>query len=75
VCEEVKIMGLKLKFRRMERKLTQQELADKVGISRYYLSALERNKVKNPSIQVMKKISEILEMTVQELFFDDQELK
>lgn len=64
-------MGLKLKFKRMERKLTQQELADKVGISRYYLSALERDKCKNPSIELMKKIAEILETPVQELFFNE----
>ncbi len=62
-------MGLKLKFNRMKMKLTQKELADKTGISRYYLSALERGKATNPSILVMKKISEVLKIDVQELFF------
>ncbi|HDK7140039.1 TPA: helix-turn-helix transcriptional regulator [Clostridium botulinum] len=63
-------MGLKIKFKRMEKGFTQQELADKVRISRYYLSAIERDKAKNPSITVMKKIAELLETPVQELFFE-----
>ena len=66
-------MGLKLKIRRIEKGLKQGELAEKIGISRYYLSALERGKANNPSITIMKKISNILDTTVQELFFSDEE--
>lgn len=64
-------MGLKLKLKRIERGFKQGELAEKVGISRYYLSALERGKSKNPSIELMTKISKALNADVKELFFQD----
>ncbi|KAA8673392.1 helix-turn-helix transcriptional regulator [Clostridium sp. HV4-5-A1G] len=64
---------MRLKVRRIEKRLTQCELADKIGISRYYLSALERGKAKNPSIAVMKAISKELDTPVQELFFSEEE--
>ncbi|MDP4146175.1 MAG: helix-turn-helix transcriptional regulator [Bacillota bacterium] len=64
-------MGLKLKIRRIERGFKQGELALELGISRYYLSALERGKAKNPSVELMKKISKVLQVPVQELFFED----
>lgn len=64
-------MGLKLKLKRIEKGFKQIELAEQIGISRYYLSGLERDKIKNPNIEVMKKISKVLEVSAQELFFDD----
>lgn len=64
-------MGLKLKLKRVEKGFKQGELAEKAGISRYYLSALERGKATNPSIPMMKKISKALETPVQELFFNE----
>lgn len=63
-------MGIKLKIKRIEKGIKQYELAEKVGISRYYLSALERGKAKNPSITVIKAISKELDTPVEELFFD-----
>lgn len=64
-------MGLKLKLKRIEKGFKQCELAEKVGISRYSLSALERGKVKRPNLEVIRKISEILEIPAQELFFNN----
>lgn len=61
--------GLKIKLKRTENELKLQDLAKKVGISRYYLSALENGRATNPSAQVMRKISEALNCSVQELFF------
>lgn len=66
-------MGLKLKLKRIEKGFKQCELAKKVGISRYSLSALERDKIKNPNLEAIKKISKVLETPVQELFFNDEE--
>lgn len=63
-------MGLRLKLKRIEKGYTQIELARKSGISRYYLSALERGKSNNPSMGLMKKISGILQVPVEELFFE-----
>jgi putative transcriptional regulator len=61
--------GLKVKLKRTEKEIQLQNLAKMVGISRYYLSALENGRATNPSAQVMKKISEALNCSVQELFF------
>ncbi|ADK13130.1 MULTISPECIES: helix-turn-helix transcriptional regulator [Clostridium] len=66
-------MGLKIKLKRIERGIKQYELANKVGISRYYMQLLEKGKAKNPSIAVMKAISKELDMPVQDLFFNDEE--
>ncbi len=63
-------LGLNLKIKRIEKGYTQIELSKKLGISRYYLSALERGKATNPSLELMKKISNVLNVTVQELFFE-----
>lgn len=64
-------MGLAVKLKRIEKGYKQIQLAEKIGVSRFYLSGLENGKVKNPSIEVMKKISSILETPVETLFFQD----
>lgn len=64
-------MGLKLKLKRVEKGIKQKDLAKEVGISIQYLNALENGRATNPGIPVMKKISEILETPVTELFFED----
>ncbi|RXI49145.1 XRE family transcriptional regulator [Clostridium tetani] len=64
-------MGLKIKLKRIEKGYKQYVFAEKVGISREYLRLIENSKAKNPSIQVMKKISQLLETPVQELFFNE----
>lgn len=48
------------------------EFATKVGISREYLRLIENGKAKNPSVEIMRRISEELNATVQELFFDEK---
>ena len=64
-------MGMKIKLKRIEKRLKQYEMAEMVGISREYLRLIEKGTKTNPSIQIMKKISEVLETPVQELFFQD----
>ncbi|WP_291651324.1 helix-turn-helix transcriptional regulator [Clostridium sp.] len=66
-------MGLKLKIKRIEKGIKQCELAERVGISRYSLSALERDKIKSPKLEVMKKIAKVLDTSVTELFFSEEE--
>ncbi|MFC0905290.1 helix-turn-helix transcriptional regulator [Clostridium sp. MT-14] len=65
-------MGLNIKLSRIKKGIKQYELAEKIGISRYSLSALERGKVKHPSIKIMKKICKELDATPEELFFNDE---
>jgi DNA-methyltransferase (dcm) len=54
---------------RKERHLTQVELADMVGISRKYLSLIERNKAM-PSIDIVMKLASGLSVTMERLFFE-----
>lgn len=63
-------MGIKLKLARIEKGYDKSyEFAEKVGITRQYLTMLETGKAKNPSRCLMKRISNILGVSVEELFF------
>ncbi len=53
---------------RKERNITQEQLASLAGISRKYLSMIERNKT-TPSIDVVVRLSEELSVNVERLFF------
>jgi putative transcriptional regulator len=66
-------LGLNVKIARIKKGLKQYELAQKIGVSRYYLSALENGKVNRPSIEIMKAISEELTTPITTLFFNDDE--
>lgn len=48
------------------------EFAKKVSIAPPYLSQLERGVKTNPSKEVMERISNALEKTVQEVFFPEE---
>jgi len=62
---------INLKLKRIEKRIKQYELAEKVNISRQYLISIENGTAKNPSIDIMKKISALLDTPVQELFFNE----
>ena len=59
--------GLAVKTRREELKMTQEELADKAGIHRTYLSDVERGS-RNLSIINIERLCMALSMPVSELF-------
>ena len=62
---------------RKERNITQEQLAAMAGISRKYLSMIERNRT-TPSIDVVVRLSEELSVNVERLFFtipSDEEKK
>lgn len=63
-------MGRKLKIARVTAGLKQKELAEKAGISIFYMAALENGRCKNPSIKIMQRLADILQTTPQALFFD-----
>ncbi len=46
---------------RKEKGLTQQEMADEVGVSRQYYNDIENGK-RQPSVTIAKKIGEVLEV-------------
>ncbi|WP_342342328.1 helix-turn-helix transcriptional regulator [Neobacillus novalis] len=47
---------------RMKKGFTLSELAERAGISKSYLSNIERNLNQNPSIQVIRKIAQVLDV-------------
>lgn len=47
--------------------ITLSELAERAGISKSYLSSIERNVKQNPSIQVMEKIAFVLNVDLKAL--------
>ncbi len=60
--------GEKLKRLRKERKITQRDLADRIGVDFTYISKMETGKLDNfPSLEIIKKISIILETNEEEL--------
>lgn len=61
----------KIQSLREKLKISRKQFASELGISREYLRLIEIGKAKNPSVDVMKKISYRLGVTPQELFFED----
>lgn len=62
--------NLRLKAARAGLDLSQQELADRVGVSRQTISAIEKGDY-NPTIQLCVKICKALGRTLDELFWED----
>mgnify|MGYP006306938845 CR=1 FL=1 len=60
-------MKNKLKPHRLLAELTQEELANKVQVSRQTIHAIEKGKY-NPSVQLALKLSSILDKDLKELF-------
>ncbi len=59
--------GTAVKFRREELRLTQEDLADKAGIHRTYLSDVERG-TRNLSLLNSEKLAAALSVSLSELF-------
>jgi len=59
-----------IKIKRIKLGIKQKDLAFAVGITPQYMMHIENGKAKNPSINVMKKLADALNSSVQELFFE-----
>jgi len=57
-------IGERLRTERMLKGLSVTELADRAGISKAYVSQLEAGAQQNPSLDVLKKLADALEITV-----------
>ena len=57
----------KIHIYRATKRMTQQELADLVGVSRQTIIQLERNRY-NPSILLSYSIAKVFEVTIEDLF-------
>lgn len=63
--------GNTLKKKRKQSELSQEELAEKLGIHRTYMSFIERGQ-RNPSLLMLFKISRALKIKLPELFEFDK---
>ena len=62
-------MGYKLREAREEKRLTQEELSNKSGVSRQTIVALEKGISEDVKISTLQKLAAALDMTVQDIFF------
>ena len=60
-----------MKQARLEKGLSQQELADRLGISRQTVNAIERGDY-NPTIKLCVGICRALERTLNDLFWEEE---
>ena len=67
------MIGMRVKKIREEKNMSMTELAEKAGVAKSYLSSLERNLQKNPTIQFLEKIASVLDVSVDSLLHDEKE--
>lgn len=63
----------KIKALRVGNGIKAGDFANELGISREYLRLIESGKAKNPNVKLMKAIAILLDSTVEELFFGNEE--
>lgn len=68
--EEEQMKNLRLKSARAAKDLSQEELAQKVGVSRQTISAIEKGDY-NPTIRLCVKICRTLDRTLDDLFWEE----
>jgi len=66
--------NIKLKMARVENDLTQEELADKINVTRQTISLIEAGKY-NPSLNLCVAICKELGKTLDDLFWEEEEIK
>ena len=64
--------NIALKVARVEKNMTQKELAQAVGISRQTMNAIESGEY-NPTIKLCRKICRLLEKGLDDLFWEAEE--
>lgn len=61
-----KIISKRIKKRRNELGMTQEDLAEKVGVSRVYIGYVEQGR-NTPSLEILEKIAKALKVKLSEL--------
>ena len=64
-------MGFKIKERREALRMTQEELAQKSGVSRQTISSIETDKYENVLVGTLAAIATALGTTVDKIFYPD----
>lgn len=67
-------MENRIKALRIEKKLTQEQLSQLVGVSRQSIVAIETGKY-NPSLELAFKIARVFQLTIEDVFLFDEEGK
>lgn len=62
-----KLLGKRIQRQRKLIGLTQEELAEKVNVSRAYIGYIEQAR-NTPSIELLEKIAKVLRVNIKELF-------
>jgi len=62
-----KLLGKRVQKRRKLMGLTQEDLAEKVNVSRAYIGYIEQAR-NTPSIELLEKIARVLRVNIKELF-------
>lgn len=65
------MIGKRIQTLRRERQLSLSELSRRANVAKSYLSAIERDVQTNPSLQVIERISRVLDVPVQSLIAED----
>ena len=71
MAELKKQFGRRLKKVRVSRKMTQEQLADHVGVTTESISNIERG-VHGPSFDTLEKIADVLKVAAKDLFIFDE---
>lgn len=64
-------LGMRIRYLRKKKGMSQEDLALDSGVNKNYLSDLERG-MRNPTINVLERIALTLEVTLSELFMGIQ---
>ena len=63
-------LGARIKFIRTQKKMTQEDLADKIDVSRMHIANMERGE-KAPSVEVLIALANALEVSADEILVDN----
>lgn len=64
--------NIQLKLARIEKNLNQQELADRVGVTRQTIGLIEKGNY-NPTLNLCIKIAKALDRTLDQLFWEEDQ--
>jgi|AGTN01.1.fsa_nt_gi Predicted transcriptional regulators len=64
-------MGYKIKEVRESMKMTQEELAEKSGVSRTTISQLESGTIRTTTTKTLVKLARALNKSIDQIFFDE----
>lgn len=67
------MIGKRVQHMRLSKGLSLTQLAERAGVAKSYLSAIERDIQSNPSIRFLEKIAVVLHSSVDELLHEDKE--